>query len=104
MLDQIANLHDASIYCLDYAPSGALVATGSNDKIVKIVAVDADSGMRVISEMSNHDGTVRAVRFLPTHSPTLLASGGAGDGRVFLTDVTTEQVLKYAVSIIDVLR
>ena len=51
----------------------------------------------MISEMSNHDGTVRAVRFLPgeTGEPVRLASGGAGDGRVYLTDIESNAVLKY---------
>ena len=29
------NIHDASIYCADFTHDGALLASGSNDKMVK---------------------------------------------------------------------
>ena len=94
---ELPNLHDASIYCVDYSPSGNFLATGSNDKIVKILKSNSENEIQVISEMSNHDGTIRAVKFLPGGSgdPVRLASGGAGDGRVYLTDIESSSVLKY---------
>ena len=102
LLEEIEDLHDASIYCVDIAPNGKYIVTGSNDKVVKILRVDETNGIRVVSEMTNHDGTIRAVRFLPGGDfPTVLASGGAGDGRIYITDVTTDQILKYAQVISD---
>ena len=34
--------HLGSIYCLGWSPSGKLLATGSNDKLIKIVRLDMD--------------------------------------------------------------
>ena len=91
-----ANLHRSLCTLKKRRPSGTFLATGSNDKIIKILNID-ENGIKVVSEMTNHDGTIRAVKFLPGRDgPTVLASGGAGDGRIFLTDVTTETVIKYA--------
>lgn len=36
---QQKNHHHGSIYCLDWSPKGRLIATGSNDKLVKILVV-----------------------------------------------------------------
>ena len=98
-LHEINDVHDASIYCLDISPNGQFIATGSNDKIVKILTFDQDreEPLRIVSEMTNHDGTIRSVRFLPGNNdmPSILASGGAGDGRIYLTDVNTDNVLVY---------
>ncbi|CAF4473585.1 unnamed protein product, partial [Rotaria magnacalcarata] len=34
--------HLGSIYCVAWSPSGRIIATGSNDKIIKLVRVDMD--------------------------------------------------------------
>lgn len=34
--------HLGSIYCMAWSPSGRLIATGSNDKLVKIVRLNMD--------------------------------------------------------------
>jgi WD40 repeat protein len=34
--------HLGSIYCMGWSPSGKLLATGSNDKLIKIVRLDMD--------------------------------------------------------------
>ena len=41
------------------------------------------------SEITVHDGTVRDCMFLDDSGATLLASGGAGDCRIHLTDCAT---------------
>lgn len=41
--------HKGSIYCLAWSPAGDLIATGSNDKTVKLMRFNADT--------CNMDGT-----------------------------------------------
>ena len=51
------------------------------------------SSITTVSEMKNHDATIRKVQFLP--NSTILASGGGGDGRIYMTDCVNNQVVKY---------
>ena len=96
MIEELHRVHEASIYCIAMSPDGKYLATGSNDKAVKIFS-NAQEGLSMQTEMTSHDGTVRALEFLPDSAQNaLLASGGAGSGRVYLTDVASEQVLSYA--------
>ncbi len=96
MIEEFHKVHEASIYCLAMSSNGYYLATGSNDKAVKIFS-NAQEGLKMQTEMTSHDGTVRALQFLPDNAQSaLLASGGAGSGRVYLTDVAVEQVLSYA--------
>jgi WD40 repeat protein len=34
--------HLGSIYCMGWSPNGKMLATGSNDKLIKIVRLDMD--------------------------------------------------------------
>ena len=34
--------HLGSIYCMGWSPSGRIIATGSNDKLIKLLRVDMD--------------------------------------------------------------
>jgi len=96
MIEEFHKVHEASIYCLAMSPNGYYLATGSNDKALKIFS-NAQEGLKMQTEMTSHDGTVRALQFLPDNAQSaLLASGGAGSGRVYLTDVAVEQVLSCA--------
>ena len=96
MIEEVHKVHEASIYCLSMSPAGNYLATGSNDKAVKIFS-NAPEGLKMQTEMTSHDGTVRALQFLPDAAQnSILASGGAGSGRVYLTDVAADQVLSYA--------
>ncbi|KAK0177724.1 hypothetical protein PV328_001744 [Microctonus aethiopoides] len=85
--------HKGSIYCLAWTPDGQLMATGSNDKTVKLMRFNADTsnleGQEV--ELTMHDGTVRDLCFLEDSSnkSSLLISGGAGDCKIYVTDCTT---------------
>ena len=80
------NHHMGSIYCLDWSVSGRLLASGSNDKVIKLMVVPE------LSESSNtkkneedddilelpiegHNGTVRSLCFDPSSDLTLLTSG-----------------------------
>ncbi|XP_066250655.1 WD repeat-containing protein 47 isoform X1 [Euwallacea similis] len=85
--------HKGSIYCLAWSPVGDLMATGSNDKTVKLMRFNSDTsnleGDEV--ELSMHDGTVRDLCFLEdtTNKSSLLISGGAGDCKIYVTDCAT---------------
>ncbi|XP_070531642.1 WD repeat-containing protein 47-like isoform X2 [Ptychodera flava] len=81
--------HKGSIYCVAWSPSGELIATGSNDKAVKLMRFDANkcNAEGPDTELTMHNGTVRDVVFLPDpNSAPLLLSGGAGDCSVYMTD------------------
>lgn len=85
--------HKGSIYCLAWSPVGDLMATGSNDKTVKLMRFNADTsnleGEEV--ELTMHDGTIRDLCFLEDslNKSSLLISGGAGDCKIYVTDCTT---------------
>ncbi|XP_065647865.1 WD repeat-containing protein 47 [Hydra vulgaris] len=85
--------HRGSIYCMAWSPDGKLLATGSNDKSIKLFQFDGynctQSGDDV--ELNIHNGTVRELAFVPNRAG-LLISGGAGDGNINITDVLTQQV------------
>ncbi|KAF5296706.1 hypothetical protein FQA39_LY12406 [Lamprigera yunnana] len=85
--------HKGSIYCLAWSPMGDLMATGSNDKTVKLMKFNTETsnleGDEV--ELSMHDGTVRDLCFLEdiSNKSSLLISGGAGDCKIYVTDCAT---------------
>uniref|UniRef100_A0A2H8TTJ3 WD repeat-containing protein 47 n=1 Tax=Melanaphis sacchari TaxID=742174 RepID=A0A2H8TTJ3_9HEMI len=87
--------HKGSIYCMSWTPDGSLIATGSNDKTVKLMRFNADTsnleGQEI--ELAMHDGTVRDVCFIEDTSnrSSLLISGGAGDCKIYVTDCETGQ-------------
>ena len=80
-----------------WSPDGRILATGSNDKTVKITNVanvsdgspeaDLDS-----STLSIHDGTVRDCSWIP--GGQTLVSAGAGEDQIFLTDCDTGEVVQ----------
>lgn len=82
--------HKGSIYCLAWNAQGNLIATGSNDKSVKLTTFSLDTctadGPEI--ELACHDGTIRDVLFMEeiaNHSSTLV-SAGAGDCSICITD------------------
>ncbi|XP_039286667.1 WD repeat-containing protein 47 isoform X2 [Nilaparvata lugens] len=87
--------HKGSIYCMAWTPVGDLMATGSNDKTVKLMRFNAETATLegAETELTMHDGTVRDVCFLEdtSNKSSLLISGGAGDCKIYVTDCATGQ-------------
>eukprot|EP01135_Chromosphaera_perkinsii_P001150 Nk52_evm7s159 gene=Nk52_evmTU7s159 len=81
------NHHKGSIYSTAWNSTGEVLATGSNDKLIKVLRVDPGnvkehmgSGKGTELILSGHDGTVRELGFSCNSSmQELLISGGAGD-------------------------
>ncbi|KAL4219539.1 hypothetical protein ACF0H5_022115 [Mactra antiquata] len=90
--------HKGSIYCSAWSPMGDLIATGSNDKTIKINRFNSDDctidGQDV--ELSFHDGTVRDLVFMQdiSNRTSLLISGGAGDSKIYVTDCETAMPIR----------
>ncbi|XP_062869254.1 WD repeat-containing protein 47b [Trichomycterus rosablanca] len=82
--------HKGSIYCVAWSPCGQLLATGSNDKCVKVLPFNPDNYNAVGPdlEFSMHDGTIRDLVFMegPQSGGAILVSAGAGDCNIYTTD------------------
>ena len=82
------NHHAGSIYCLDFSPNDKLIATGSNDKTIKIFVVpDFNENMNKVLELAILDqkGTIRSVLFPPTDN-NFIFSGGSNDNNINMWD------------------
>jgi len=92
--------HLGSIYCMAWSPSGRLLATGSNDKLVKIVRLNMDrmddETTNAEIELTHHNGTIRDLIFMHDNlkDDSILLSGGAGDCKVYVTDVKKQTPIK----------
>ena len=79
------NHHVGSIYCVDWSRTERLIATGSNDRLIKLLVCPDLEQLRhnEILEMtlSGHQAIVRTVCFNPTNDLVLL-SGGQSDHEV----------------------
>ncbi|XP_061100008.1 WD repeat-containing protein 47-like [Conger conger] len=89
--------HKGSIYCVAWSPCGQLLATGSNDKFVKVLPFNAEScnATGPDLEFSMHDGTIRDLAFMegPESGGSILISAGAGDCNIYTTDCQRGQGL-----------
>ncbi|XP_068599477.1 WD repeat-containing protein 47-like [Brachionichthys hirsutus] len=89
--------HKGSIYCVTWSHCGQLLATGSNDKYVKVLPFSADScnATGPDLEFSMHDGTIRDLAFMegPESGGSILISAGAGDCNIYTTDCQRGQGL-----------
>lgn len=86
--------HKGSIYCLAWNQTGDLLATGSNDKTVKLMRFKSDTcavDTGGEAELTMHDGTIRDMCFVEdlSNRSSLLISGGAGDCKIYVTDCET---------------
>uniref|UniRef100_A0A8C4YXL7 CTLH domain-containing protein n=1 Tax=Gadus morhua TaxID=8049 RepID=A0A8C4YXL7_GADMO len=89
--------HKGSIYCVAWSQCGQLLATGSNDKFVKVLPFNADAcnATGPDLEFSMHDGTIRDLAFMEgggSRSASLI-SAGAGDCNIYITDCQRGQGL-----------
>ncbi|XP_034035910.1 WD repeat-containing protein 47-like [Thalassophryne amazonica] len=89
--------HKGSIYCVAWSHCGQLLATGSNDKYVKVLPFNADScnATGPDLEFSMHDGTIRDLAFMegPESGGSILISAGAGDCNIYTTNCQRGQGL-----------
>ncbi|KAL1023327.1 hypothetical protein UPYG_G00039290 [Umbra pygmaea] len=89
--------HKGSIYCVAWSHCGQLLATGSNDKYVKVLPFNADTcnATGPDLEFSMHDGTIRDLAFMegPESGGAILISAGAGDCNIYTTDCQRGQGL-----------
>ena len=78
------NHHLGSLYCLDWSVSGRLLASGSNDKVIKLMVVpplsEGDSKNNEDDDIlelpiNGHTGTIRSICFDPSSDLTLLTAG-----------------------------
>ncbi|XP_055338369.1 WD repeat-containing protein 47-like [Paramacrobiotus metropolitanus] len=93
ILDSRINYHKGSLFCLAWSLKGTLIASGSNDKIIKLSRFDPQT--KILQEgnmeLRVHDDTIRDVIFLEdtrTSSALLMISAGA-DNKIFATDCHT---------------
>ena len=82
MLCQKTPIHKGSVYCVAFSSNGDIIATGSNDKTIKLLRFDEDNPTSLVNQMelSIHNATVRDLTFVTTAAGgnPVLASGGAG--------------------------
>jgi WD40 repeat protein len=88
------NHHQGSIYCIDWSRTGRLIATGSNDKTIKLLVCpdfqhDQNSDLLELM-LEGHQAIVRSVCFNPANDLNLL-SGGHMDPDVKIWDSETGQ-------------
>jgi WD40 repeat protein len=95
-----AKHHLGSIYCMGWSPSGRIIATGSNDKLIKLLRLNMDNledeTTHTEIELTHHNGTIRDVIFMHDNlkDDSILLSGGAGDCKVYVTDVKKQTTIK----------
>lgn len=87
--------HRGSVYCCGFNTAGDLLATGSNDKTLRLMSFNADEcKVGAELELNMHDGTVRDLIFLDEASQKVLVSGGAGNCNIAVTDCQSGRTFK----------
>lgn len=114
---EMKNLHLGSVYCVDWSRSGSQIATGSNDKTIKVVfcpdflAIQETQSEPVIYsngaymagegdlpdihevQLSGHKATVRTLCYHPLDDHILL-SGGIVDSEIKVWNTETAQCVQ----------
>ena len=78
------NHHHGSIFSIDWSPSGKLLATGSNDKTIKLMNIP-ELDEKNNKSLTGNQGTVRSLCFEPTNDSILL-SANTGESTIKLWD------------------
>ena len=65
--------HHGSVFCIDWSPSGKLLATGSNDKTIKLINIP-EIDEKNSKSLTGNQGTVRSLCFEPTNDLILLSA------------------------------
>ena len=79
-------------YDYSWSPDGSVLATGSNDKTVKLTRVTTDQTESLETTLTMHEGTVRDLTWI-SEGQTLI-SAGAGEDQIFLTDCSSGEVVQ----------
>lgn len=83
--------HRGSVYCCAFNASGELLATGSNDKSIRLMSFNEGCRIGAELELNIHDGTVRDLIFIED----ALVSAGAGNCQISLTDSSGHTFKNY---------
>ena len=88
------NHHQGSIYWIDWSENERLIATGSNDKLIKLLVnpllQESDRSNILELSLTGHKAKVRTVCFHPVDQNVIL-SGGNGDDEIMIWDTETGQ-------------
>ena len=91
VFDQV-NYHDGSIYCMDWSENERLIATGSNDKQIKLLVNpllrEGNIGEILELTLRGHKAKIRTVQFHPMNE-NILFSGGNTDNEIMVWDTET---------------
>lgn len=98
VVQEITDHHNGSIYCVDWSRNARLIATGSNDKLIKVLLVpnfdDQDKNDSTVDikelDLVGHKAIVRSVCFNPM-DPTCLLSGGLMEKELKVWDTQSGQ-------------
>lgn len=84
--------HRGSVYCCSFNANGELLATGSNDKSIRLMSFNEGCKIGAEMELNIHDGTVRDLIFIED----ALVSAGAGNCQICLTDASGRTFKNYS--------
>ena len=94
MIFELKNHHHGSIFCIDWSSSGKLIATGSNDKMIKLLSIPQleENNKNIIEpdqifelQITGNQGTVRSLCFEPANDLVLL-SANSGENTIKIWD------------------
>ena len=97
LLFEQKNYHFGSIFSIDWSPSGHLIATGSNDKTIKLMTIPElyltnnnekkilDENETTEMQITGNQGTVRSLCFEPNNDIILL-SANSGENTIKIWD------------------
>lgn len=85
-LVSLSQYHQGSIYCIDFNSQETMLASGSNDKTVKVLTIENEQQ----TVLNGHKGIVRSIQW--SRDNNQLYSAGS-DGCIHLWDINTQTIL-----------